>query len=839
MAASFGESQKLDYLWKKVGYGVAKTSIPPPGSGSKEAFNESIASPLLYRGDLVWKDSGDIPSTPPSDTTSIVQVYQDGGGGGYSATVQCTEDLTSPDNQTWKTNLANWIPTQFGDNYLVKVYVDTTGSTTPQTTGTRLFQAGSGSDDTWFFDYQAGILNFNGAAIPSVIAGGVSGKSVFVVGYRYVGVFGVGGDLGNITFSNNTISSSSANATIVIQPTGTGLVTIDTNTGLTVPSGNTDQRPASAGSGTIRFNTFTQNLEVYTGTSWVEVGSGGNTFTITNQTITPDGSGAVYTLDQDATSPGILLTINGVNQTPDVDYSVTGNSLTMSATPLSSDLIQVRFLAGLLTNNIMTNSSGNAVMTVATSGNIDLQPSADHSVNSYGNILPTANVTYNLGSTTQRWKDLWLAGSTLTLGNIVIKNSSGNTISFYGPDGVTPATLDANAEIVADSISSGTSNVSIPTANGNVRTVAGGNVTLTVTSTGANVTGTLNVTGNANVGNLGATNLVGTLTTATQTNITSVGTLGSLSVTGNITGGNLSGTSIVGTLTTATQTNITSVGTLGSLSVTGNANVGNLGATNLVGTLTTATQTNITSVGTLGSLSVTGNITGGNISATAHTGTTVSVTGNVTAGNLSVTNIAGTLTTASQPNITSVGTLGSLSVTGNITGGNVITTGSTGVLSVNSIEHSGSNSAGNIGSTTSYFNTVFATATSAQYADLAEKYLSDDWYSPGTVLVFGGSAHVTACSQYADHRAAGVVSTAPAHLMNAELSGITATVALAGQVPCKVIGPVAKGDVLTTSAVEGYAKVLDFSQFKPGCIIGKALEECNSGPTTILIAVVR
>ena len=45
MAASFGESQKLDYLWKKLGYGVAKTSIPPPGSGSKEAFNESIASP--------------------------------------------------------------------------------------------------------------------------------------------------------------------------------------------------------------------------------------------------------------------------------------------------------------------------------------------------------------------------------------------------------------------------------------------------------------------------------------------------------------------------------------------------------------------------------------------------------------------------------------------------------------------------------------------------------------------------------------------------------------------------------------------------------------------------
>jgi hypothetical protein len=240
MAASFNESQKLDYLWKKVGYGVAKTSIPPPGSGSKEAFNESIASPLLYRGDLVWTNSGDIPATPPASTTSIVQVYKDGGGS-YSPTVQCTEDFTAPDNQTWKTNLTNWIPTQFGDNYLVVVYVDTTGSTTPQTTGTRLFQTGSGSDDTWFFDYQAGILNFNGATIPTVIAGGVSGKSVFIVGYRYVGPFGVAGTalLGNLTISNTTISSSLANATITIQPTGTGLVSIDTTTGLVIPVGNT------------------------------------------------------------------------------------------------------------------------------------------------------------------------------------------------------------------------------------------------------------------------------------------------------------------------------------------------------------------------------------------------------------------------------------------------------------------------------------------------------------------------------------------------------------------------------------------------------------------------
>ena len=345
MAASFGESQKLDYLWKKVGYGVAKTSIPPPGSGSKEAFNESIASPLLYRGDLVWTNSGDIPATPPSDTTSIVQVYKDGGGGGYSPTVQCTEDLTAPDNQTWKTNIANWIPTQFGDNYLVVVYVDTTGSTTPQTTGTRLFQTGSGSDDTWFFDYQAGILNFNGAAIPSVIASGITGKSVFIVGYRYVGTFGVGGAavLGNLTISNTTISSSLANATITLTPTGTGLVSINTTTGLILPVGNTTQRPSPGATGTLRFNTVTSRVEVYDGSEWDEVGQGA----VTNQTASGDGSTTAFTLNRATTTAAVLIMLNGVVQLPGTAYNMSPSpsaNLVFTEAPTTGDVIDVRFL---------------------------------------------------------------------------------------------------------------------------------------------------------------------------------------------------------------------------------------------------------------------------------------------------------------------------------------------------------------------------------------------------------------------------------------------------------------------------------------------------------------
>ena len=223
MAASFNESQKIDYLWKKVGYGVTKTAEP----SSKEAFNESIASPLLYRGDLIWTQSGDIPATPPASTTSLVQVYKDGVGS-FSPAVQCTEDLTAPDNQTWKTNSTNWIPTQFGDNYLVQVYAGAANISNPQTAGTKLFGAGSGSDDTWFFDYQSGVLNFNGATIPTAIGTGTA-NTIYVVGYRYVGEFGVDTTFISNGTSNVNIASSNANVTISVN--GTSNVAVFSNTG--------------------------------------------------------------------------------------------------------------------------------------------------------------------------------------------------------------------------------------------------------------------------------------------------------------------------------------------------------------------------------------------------------------------------------------------------------------------------------------------------------------------------------------------------------------------------------------------------------------------------------
>jgi hypothetical protein len=200
----------------------------------------------------------------------------------------------------------------------------------------------------------------------------------------------------------------------------------------------------------------------------------------------------------------------------------------------------------------------------------------------------------------------------------------------------------------------------------------------------------------------GAATTAGTVTTAAQPNITSVGTLSSLSVTGTTTSGNfatagnLTASFVVSNVTTGTapltvtsttrvanlnvdyanvadfgvvtaQTTGTFFPTFVSGSSTGNyaqaansnlsfnAATGALSATLFTGTLTTAAQPNVTSVGTLTALAVTGNISAGNANL----------------GNLTTSNFyAGTLTTAAQPNITSVGILTALAVTGNLSAGN-------------------------------------------------------------------------------------------------------------------------------------------------------------------------
>lgn len=175
-----------------------------------------------------------------------------------------------------------------------------------------------------------------------------------------------------------------------------------------------------------------------------------------------------------------------------------------------------------------------------------------------------------------------------------------------------------------------------------------------------------------------------------------------------------------------------------------------------------------------------------------------------------------------------------------VVGGNLTVQGTT--TTVNSEVATGNflpsaNVTYNIGSTTAWWNNIYGTATHALYADLAENYQADKFYNPGTVLMFGGTQEVTIADADTT-RVAGVVSTNPAHLMNGALSGPNVTpVAFTGRVPCQVIGPVAKGDLMV-SAGFGYAKVNNTPAV--GTVIGKALQDFQiSGKGVIEVVVGR
>jgi hypothetical protein len=176
---------------------------------------------------------------------------------------------------------------------------------------------------------------------------------------------------------------------------------------------------------------------------------------------------------------------------------------------------------------------------------------------------------------------------------------------------------------------------------------------------------------------------------------------------------------------------------------------------------------------------------------------------------------------------------GDIITSGNLTSQGTVTTIQNEVVTGNITPSA--NVTYNLGSSTAWWNTFYGTASHALYADLAENYQADKYYTPGTVLQFGGSAEVTVADADTT-RVAGVVSTNPAHLMNGGLQGTNvAPLALMGRVPCMVVGPVAKGDLLV-SAGWGYAKVNNAAGV--GQVIGKALQDYPSNGKGVIEVVV-
>lgn len=219
---AFSLEEKVDLLLKKVAFGKTKTNT----SENTDGFGESIASPLLLRGDKVMKQSASIPSTPGA-VNNIVQAYQG------TDVVECTAATGTTDTnitgfkRAWSTGQQNWIPSEFSAAYTVEVYVGpsgwngtdaiatTIGGTNGTNTGASVFRVVPGVESAnWFFDYQAGVLYWTNEDESGAVGGSTELTSsihqddkVYIKGYKYIGDFGVGGT-SDITGGASTIATA-------------------------------------------------------------------------------------------------------------------------------------------------------------------------------------------------------------------------------------------------------------------------------------------------------------------------------------------------------------------------------------------------------------------------------------------------------------------------------------------------------------------------------------------------------------------------------------------------------------------------------------------------------
>ena len=330
----------------------------------------------------------------------------------------------------------------------------------------------------------------------------------------------------------------------------------------------------------------------------------------------------------------------------------------------------------------------------------------------------------------------------------------------------------------------------------------------------------------------------------------------------DISGGNLIiGANVGGTVFTVAR----ALGATGTFAIANAATVGT--------TLSAAGNVSGGNVLTGGFVSATGNVTGGNIIAVAAVnGASVSATGNVTGGNIntsglvsatgnisSAANIAGqffigngsqltglnaAVSVTKFSNGTTEGNIGVPNGNANITVGGVSNvavftqTGpvfSVGNVTVAGIDKTGANAVGNIGSSSNYFNRVFATATTALYADVAERFAADEYLAPGTVVELGGTAEITRARAELTDAVFGVISTRAAYLMNGG-AGEDSThppVAMTGRVPVLVTGRIRKGDRLVTAG-NGVARAAQPGEATAFNVIGRSLvDKLDADPGSI------
>jgi len=545
-------------------------------------------------------------------------------------------------------------------------------------------------------------------------------------------------------------------------------------------------QPTSNVTGDLWYDTTNQQVKVWTGSAFIVVGP-------------------AYSSSQ-GTTGAIPETINDNTATPHYVTTLYSNSVRVAifssdadftaAAPVSS-LFPTVYKGVTFSNAAGTNMAGNLVsagnLVVTTGGTTRaIFTTTGANISGYGNV--TGNITGG---------NILTAGAVSATGNVTGANFIGNVIPPAGGAVSTTGNI-TGGNILTSGLISATGNITGNYINGNgfflsgiitsVANINNGTSNVNIAAANANITASVNGTPNVVVITSAGANVAG------YANITG-------NVSANYYYGN--GSTLSGISAAASAAQIESgTSNIKFASVGGSATVGIGGTSNVVVIDTTTVYANVANVQSIAKNSnAVGNIgspTGyfNNLFGVTYTGTTANISANITAGNL-------------------------------------ITSGTTGILSVNSIAHTGTNAAGNIGSSSSYFNQVFATATTALYADVAERFAADEVLEAGTVVELGGSAEITRSLTELSENVFGVISTRAAYLMNggAGENDTHPPVAMTGRVPVKVTGIVRKGDRLV-SAGAGIARAAQSGEATSFNVIGRSLVDKTTPESGTIEAIV-
>jgi hypothetical protein len=471
-------SQKVDLLYKQA-FGVTKTDT----EANKSPSNESIASPLLIRGDTLWSQADQIPGVGAA-VTDVVTAYTGTGA------AECTADNTTVPvggvYPTWKTSLTYWIPAEFGSTYSVGVWVDDAGVADPTSTGTQIFGAGSGGTGEFFYNYQSGVLNFIGETIPTALT---STKVLYIVGYRYIGLTGVSilpdTQIGNLDITDQTVTGQDTDANIVLTPNGTGQVVTSGNITASYFYGNgafltgIDATGIQNGTSNVRIPVADGNVELNV--------NGGLTANVTDTGIVMT-SGNLDLGNVIATGVGTFTgNVAGGNLTSGGVVEVTGNVIGGNLTTVGLVSATGNVAGGNITTAGVVEATGNVSGANLTSGGV-----VEVTGNVIGGNITTVGVVAATGNVSGG--NLTTAGAADITGNLTAGNVDGGNL--------------VQASFFTGTLIDGTSNITI-TNNGNIDLVSAGNTTAVISGTGANIVGTVNANGVATLGSVVTAQITG------------------------------------------------------------------------------------------------------------------------------------------------------------------------------------------------------------------------------------------------------------------------------------------------------------------------------------------